>query len=55
VRSRHGLIEAVPALLATFAVLYYLTDRPGLATWLEPDERDWLSARWLMRLHPYSP
>jgi hypothetical protein len=26
VRSRHGLIEAVPALLATFAALYYLTD-----------------------------
>jgi ACS family tartrate transporter-like MFS transporter len=39
------LIEAAPALLMTFAVLYYLTDRPGLATWLEPDERRWLQDR----------
>jgi nitrate/nitrite transporter NarK len=39
------LIEALPALLATFAVLYYLTDRPELATWLEPDERKWLQKR----------
>jgi MFS transporter, ACS family, tartrate transporter len=39
------LIEAVPALFATFAVLYYLPDRPGLATWLEPDERKWLEDR----------
>jgi ACS family tartrate transporter-like MFS transporter len=30
------LIEAFPALLMTPAVLYYLTDRPALATWLEP-------------------
>jgi MFS family permease len=39
------LIEAVPALLMTFAVLHYLTDRPALATWLEPDERKWLQDR----------
>jgi MFS transporter, ACS family, tartrate transporter len=39
------LIEAVPALLMTFAVLYYLTDRPEGATWLEPDERKWLQNR----------
>jgi MFS transporter, ACS family, tartrate transporter len=39
------VIEAVPALLTTFAVLYYLTDRPGLATWLEHDERKWLQDR----------
>src|SRR6516162_4068272 len=39
------LIEAVPALLMAFAVLYYLTDRPELATWLEPDERNWLQNR----------
>jgi MFS transporter, ACS family, tartrate transporter len=36
------LIEAVPALLMSLVVLYYLTDRPQLATWLEPDERGWL-------------
>jgi len=39
------LIEALPALLMSFAILYYLTDRPGLATWLEPDERGWLQDR----------
>src|ERR1700686_103054 len=39
------LIEALPALLMTFAVLYYLTDRPSLATWLKPDERKWLQER----------
>jgi MFS transporter, ACS family, tartrate transporter len=39
------LIEALPALLMTFAVLYYLADRPLFATWLEPDEREWLQNR----------
>jgi MFS transporter, ACS family, tartrate transporter len=39
------LIEAIPALLMSFAVFYYLTDRPELATWLEADERKWLQDR----------
>ena len=39
------LIEAAPALLMTFAVLYYLTDRPAQASWLEPHERKWLQDR----------
>jgi ACS family tartrate transporter-like MFS transporter len=39
------LIEALPALPMAFAVLYYLTDRPGLAIWLQPDERKWLQDR----------
>jgi ACS family tartrate transporter-like MFS transporter len=39
------LIEAVPALLMTFAVLAYLTDRPSEAAWLEPEERKWLQDR----------
>jgi MFS family permease len=39
------LIEALPSLLLTFVVLYYLTDRPALATWLKPDERKWLQER----------
>ena len=39
------LIEAAPALLMTFAVLYYLTDRPSEAAWLQPDERAWLQNR----------
>jgi ACS family tartrate transporter-like MFS transporter len=39
------LLEAFPALIMTFAVLYYLTDRPIDATWLEPQEREWLQGR----------
>jgi ACS family tartrate transporter-like MFS transporter len=39
------LIEAVPALLMSLAVLYYLTDRPAQASWLQPDERKWLQDR----------
>ena len=39
------LIEALPALVLTFVVLSYLTDRPGDATWLQADERAWLVAR----------
>jgi ACS family tartrate transporter-like MFS transporter len=34
-----------PALITTFAVLYYLTDRPIDANWLEPQEREWLLGR----------
>ncbi|WP_413993024.1 MFS transporter [Labrys okinawensis] len=39
------LIEAVPAILMTLAVLYYLTDRPRDAQWLEPQEAQWLQER----------
>lgn len=39
------LIEAVPALVLTFVVLGYLTDRPADATWLRPDQREWLVNR----------
>lgn len=39
------IIEAVPALLMTFAVLFYLTDRPADAQWLAPEEREWLQGR----------
>jgi len=39
------LIEALPALLLSFAVLFYLTDKPADATWLSDDERNWLMAR----------
>ena len=39
------IIEAVPALLMTFAVLYYLTDRPAEAAWLQADEKQWLRTR----------
>lgn len=39
------LIEAAPAILMTLAVLYYLTDRPKEAHWLEPSESQWLQDR----------
>ena len=37
------ILEAAPAVILSFVVLYYLTDRPAEANWLEPDERKWLS------------
>jgi len=39
------IIEAVPAIILSVFVFFYLTDRPADATWLSPDERDWLSER----------
>ncbi len=39
------LIEALPALLLSIAVLFYLTDKPADASWLATEERDWLVAR----------
>jgi MFS transporter, ACS family, tartrate transporter len=39
------LIEGLPALIMTVAVLIYLTDRPIDALWLEPREREWLQQR----------
>jgi D-galactonate transporter len=39
------ILEAVPALLLSFVVFFYLTDRPADAAWLRPDERGWLEAR----------
>jgi ACS family tartrate transporter-like MFS transporter len=39
------LIEALPAILMTLAVLYYLTDRPREAQWLAPQESQWLQDR----------
>jgi MFS transporter, ACS family, tartrate transporter len=39
------LAEAVPALILSVVVFYYLTDRPADARWLAADERDWLAGR----------
>jgi ACS family tartrate transporter-like MFS transporter len=39
------LIEAVPAVVLGLVVLKVLTDSPARATWLEPEEREWLVAR----------
>ncbi len=37
------ILEAVPALILSVVVLFYLTDRPALAKWLATDERTWLA------------
>src|SRR4051812_40944919 len=39
------LIEAIPAVLAGFFVLFYLDDDPKDATWLQDDEKRWLARR----------
>jgi D-galactonate transporter len=39
------LIEALPAVLAGFFVLWYLDDGPKEATWLADDEKRWLARR----------
>src|SRR3954467_1744186 len=39
------LIEAIPAVLAGFFVLFYLDDGPKDATWLQDDEKRWLARR----------
>jgi len=36
------LLEGIPAILLGFVVLRVLPDRPETATWLPPEERDWL-------------
>ena len=38
------LAEAAPAVLLGIAVMFYLTDKPEVASWLEPEERQWLIA-----------
>jgi len=35
----------LPSFLMGFGVVFYLTDRPALATWLADDERGWLEER----------
>lgn len=39
------IIEALPAIVLSGFVFFYLTDRPADATWLAPDERQWLAER----------
>ncbi|SOZ17452.1 MFS transporter [Cupriavidus taiwanensis] len=36
------IIEGLPAVAGTFAVLRWLPDRPALASWLTSEEREWL-------------
>ena len=39
------IAEAVPALILSVVVFFYLTDRPAEAKWLADDERRWLVSR----------
>jgi D-galactonate transporter len=39
------ILEAVPAVILSVFVLFWLTDRPADAAWLAPDERAWLIGR----------
>jgi ACS family tartrate transporter-like MFS transporter len=36
------IVEAVPAVILSVVVLFYMTDRPAQAKWLNDDERHWL-------------
>ncbi len=38
------LLEAAPSVILGFVCFFFLTDRPEKASWLEPDEKAWLSA-----------
>src|SRR5262249_40857859 len=35
--------EGIPAILLGFVTLFYLTDKPAQARWLDPEERDWIT------------
>jgi MFS family permease len=39
------LVEGLPAVVLGVVCWFYLTDRPGLATWLSRDEKHWLQHR----------
>lgn len=39
------ILEAVPAVVLGFVVMFYLTDSPEQAHWLRPEQRDWLIGR----------
>jgi D-galactonate transporter len=39
------IIEAIPAIILSAIVFFYLTDRPAEARWLGADERSWLTSR----------
>jgi len=36
------IVEAIPAVLLALVVLVQMTDRPAMAKWLKPDEKEWL-------------
>jgi ACS family tartrate transporter-like MFS transporter len=39
------ILEAIPTVVLGFVVMFYLTDNPAQAHWLQPEQRAWLTAR----------
>jgi MFS transporter, ACS family, tartrate transporter len=39
------IIEAIPAVLLAVVVLWLMTDRPAVAHWLTPEQREWLEGQ----------
>jgi MFS transporter, ACS family, tartrate transporter len=39
------ILEALPAVVLAVVIWFVMTDRPEVADWLAPDERDWLESR----------
>jgi ACS family tartrate transporter-like MFS transporter len=39
------VLEALPSLILGFLVLFYLTDKPAEASWLRPEQRQWLESQ----------
>jgi len=39
------ILEGLPAVVFGVIIVFFLTDHPGQAKWLEPDERDWIASR----------
>jgi nitrate/nitrite transporter NarK len=39
------ILQGIPAVILGFVTLYYLTDHPRDAKWLEPAERDWITGQ----------
>ena len=45
------ILEAAPTVLLGIGVLFYLTDKPAQATWLDPEEKAWLVGRLQAERH----
>jgi ACS family tartrate transporter-like MFS transporter len=39
------ILEGVPAIVLGATAFFFLTDRPSQATWLEPEQRQWIEGR----------
>ncbi|MFN8006200.1 MAG: MFS transporter [Terriglobia bacterium] len=38
------ILEGLPAILCGLVTIFYMTDRPRQASWLSPEERNWISS-----------